>query len=135
MGEFTDRSYKQLSGIFNAHGAPALQPAAGTEKAADLTDYWQFSPIPSRKNSGINETRPDFEKMGQVITAYEKNNADVQAIEQIVGGDGTNVIKDLTTYFAYGKAQAASTDELAAHVASLMVQIRADAQAITDSNK
>jgi hypothetical protein len=129
MGKFSTRSYEQSPGIYDAHGAPALKPEAA--KAAQLNDYWQFSATPDSRRSGINLTRPDFEKMGTVITSYESNNSDLKAIEAIVKGSGKNVFKDITQYFANGKANASDADNLAGRVASFLVQVRKDAEKIT----
>jgi hypothetical protein len=100
-----------------------------------LNDYWQFSSAPDSRRSGINLTRPDFEKMGAVITSYEKNNSDSKATEAIVKGSGNNLFKDITQYFADGKANASDADNLATDVASLLVQVRKDAEKITSTVK
>jgi hypothetical protein len=131
MGRFSTRSYEQAPGIYDAHAAPKPE----TAKAAQLNDYWQFSANPNSRRSGINLTRPDFEKMGSVITSYESNNSDFKAIEAIVKGDGKNVFKDITQNFANGKANASDTDNLAGHVAGFMVQVRNDAEKITQTVK
>ena len=133
MGKFSTRSYEQAPGIYDAHGAPALKPAKA--KAAQLNDYWQFSVNPDSRRSGINLTRPDFEKMGTVITSYENNNSDLKAIEAIVKGSGKNVFKDITQYFANDKAKASDADNLAGRVASFLVQVRKDAEKITKTVK
>jgi len=135
MGKFSQRSYEQAPGVYNAHGAPALKPEAGKARSAQLNDYWQFSVNPDSRRSGINLTRPDFEKMGTVITSYEINNSDVKAIEAIVKGSGKNVFKDITQYFANDKAKASDADNLAGRVASFLVQVRKDAEQITKTVK
>ena len=147
MGTFQNFSFKQQPGVYNSHGPIKKQPDATDKKPADMIDYWQFTvnlvkTDPSTgaqrpdHDSGINETRPDFEKMGQTITAfYGKNNADIAAIEGIVKGKGTNVIKDITQYFASGNANASATDQLAGHVANFLVQVRADAEKISATAK
>src|SRR5215469_395180 len=132
MGKFTDRSFEQAPGIYNSRGPVAKKPDPNTEKDAELIDYWQYTPNPTKHESGINETRPDFEKMGEAITAFEKNNTDVKALEAIVKGNGRNVIKDVTEYYANGKANASTTEDVANHVASFLIQARQDAQKITD---
>lgn len=134
MGKFQDFSFEQAPGVYNSRGAA---PKAGTtkKKSADLTDYWQYTANPAKRVSGINETRPDFEKMGTVITTFEAKNSDLQAIEAIVKGKGTNVIKDLTQYFAGGKAKASEAKSLADHVAKLMVVVRKDADKISATAK
>src|SRR5215831_3746332 len=133
MGKFSTRSYEQAPGIYDAQGAPALK--SGTAKAAQLNDYWQFSANPDSRRSGINLTRPDFEKVGTVITSYESNNSDLKAIEAIVKGPGKNVFKDITQYFANDKAKASDADNLAGRVASFLVQVRKDAEKITKTVK
>ena len=80
-------------------------------------------------------TRPDFEKMGTVITSYESNNSDLKAIEAIVKGSSKNVFKDITQYFANDKANASDADNLAGRVASFLVQVRQDAEKITKTVK
>jgi hypothetical protein len=133
MGKFSTRSYEQAPGIYDAYGAPGLKSA--TAKAAQFNDYWQFSSAPDSRRSGINLTRPDFEKMGAVITSYEKNNPDLKATEAIVKGSGNNVFKDITRYFANGKANPSDADNLAAAIASFLVQVRKDADKITNTVK
>jgi len=135
MGKFSTRSYEQAPGIYDAHGAPALKPETGKAKAAQLNDYWQFSATPDSRRSGINLTRPDFEKMGAVITSYENNNSDLKAIEAIVKGSGKNVFKDITQYFANDKANASDADNLAGRVASFLARVRKDAEEITKTMK
>jgi hypothetical protein len=132
MGKFTDRSFEQAPGIYNSRGPIAKKPDPKTEKDAELIDYWQYTPNPTKHDSGINETRPDFEKMGEAITAFEKNNTDVKALEAIVKGNGRNVIKDVTEYYANGNANASTSEDVAKHVASFLIQARQDAQKITD---
>lgn len=135
LGKFSTRSYEQAPGVYDAHGTPAAKPETAKAKAAQLNDYWQFSAAPDSHRSGINLTRPDFEKMGVVITSYESNNSDLKAIEAIVKGSGKNVFKDITQYFVNGKANASDADNLAGRVASFLVQVRKDADKITKTVK
>jgi hypothetical protein len=73
--------------------------------------------------------------MGTVITSYESNNSDLKAIEAIVKGSGKNAFKDITQYFANGKANASDADNLAGRIASFLVQARQDAEKITKTVK
>jgi hypothetical protein len=134
MGQFTNISRKQGSGVY-AKTRPGALFEEAKEKAAQMRDYWQFSSNPASKQSGINITRVDFEKMGQAITAYETEvakNKTLNRIYKVVGGDRRNVIKAISKFFSEGQSQdIAQIDGLAKDVAQLMLDIHADAEAIT----
>ncbi len=115
-------------------------------RAARLNDYWQFGRKASAQfeargrctgSSGINITRRDFEAMGRLITAYErdvKESANLQAVESIVGSS-PNFIKAVAKYFTTGKARAKDTNRLATKLAALMIEVREDAAEITASGQ
>jgi hypothetical protein len=80
--------------------------------------------------------RVDFEKMGQAITAYEATvakNKRLARIQKVVGGDQKNVIKAISKFFTTGQSQDIEKIQgLAKDVAQLMMDIRADADAISE---
>lgn len=134
VGQFSDQSRKQDSGVYN-RGAPGPKFSEARKKKAQLRDYWQFSANPDSKQSGINITRNDFEKMGAAITAYEKfvvKNPKLDEIFAIVGGDKRNVIKAIADFFTEGKSRNTDViEKLANDVADLMMDIKAHAEDIT----
>jgi hypothetical protein len=133
VGEFSDSSKVQNSGVY-ANGRKGPNSDQAKDKAAAMRDYWQFSANPSSKQSGINLSRADFEKMGVMITKYEaahKNRA-LAKVQAIVGGDSKNVIKSIAKFFTTGQSKdVAQIDQLASDVSELLMDIRADAEKIT----
>jgi hypothetical protein len=147
-GEFKDQTYDQS---LKSYQQPGKRTSSTPTRPAKLRDYWQFGRSVNdrgeQNRSGINVTRRDFERLGQSITEFEKGSAGsglIQSIENTVRGGGKNVFKDITTFYinrsalndldAQGRSQTRdATDRLARDVAKLMVQIRADADAITAS--
>lgn len=137
LKNFTSKTQVQKPGVFNERGKPAV---VGTSKAADMTDYWQYTAIATKTVSGINETRTDFLKMGEMITSYEKtvaHSALVDQIEGIVKGGGTggtngkNVLEDITQYFATDMATPDATPALTDAVVKFLLEIHHKADAIT----
>jgi hypothetical protein len=134
-GQFSSNSKVQGPGVYGKTG-PGPSAANAADKMATLDDYWQFSANPASHQSGINETRLDFELMGQKITAFEaaKRNALLVKIQAVVGGDNANVIKSISQYFSNGLSQDTSKiDQLSKDVSAFLMQVRADAKDITAS--
>jgi hypothetical protein len=134
MLKFTDQSKEQGSGVY-AKRRPGPSYEDAKDKDAELNDYWQFSANPDSKQSGINETRVDFEKMGQEITRYEagKKNQALRRIQAVVKGDPENVIKSISQFFTRGQSKdVAKIDALAKDVSEFLMNVRDDAGDITD---
>lgn len=135
LGEFTDTAKKQGSGVY-AKTKPGPLAEEAADKQAELRDYWQFSANPTSKQSGINITRGDFEKMGEFITEYERSvqhNKALDKIFKIVGGDKKNVIKAISKYFTANEAQdVENVEKLSQAVSSLMLDIYDHAEEITE---
>jgi hypothetical protein len=128
-GTFQDKSTEQGTGTFSCSGQGTT---AAKAKSADMSDYWQFSK--TSKDSGINETRCDFEKMGTMITTYEStvaHNASLSKIQAVVGSN-SNVIEAISQYFTTGKSKLAAIPDLAQNVADFLMFVHQDAQKITD---
>jgi hypothetical protein len=134
LGEFTAQSKKQASGVY-ARVKPGTLFCDAKTKEAEMNDYWQFSFKPDSKQSGINVTRRDFELMGKAITEYESTvakNKTLKRIQSVVGGDKSNVIKAISKYFTEGKSELSEIDDLAKDVADFMMDVRKDADDITE---
>lgn len=138
LGRFSDESKKQNSGVYAKYKPGPLYDKARS-KNAELRDYWQFSANPESKQSGINITRVDFEKMGEAITKYERRiarNQNLDKIFAVVGGDRDNVIKAISQFFSQGRSKDLSKiDQLAEDVAQFLMDVHADADKITDWEK
>lgn len=137
---FTTVTYDQGPGVDGV----AHEPQTAKTKSAALIDYWQYTANPQEKNSGINETRPDFTELGLAITKWENSQGGsgkdlITKIEAIVGNTGGhgNVFEDVTQYYTStpNKADPGVASTLAPLVAQLELQIKADANAITSSLK
>jgi hypothetical protein len=135
LGQFSSNSKVQGPGVYGKTG-PGPSAANAPNKKATLDDYWQFSAIPTSHQSGVNETRHDFELMGQKITEFEaaKGNELLGKIQAVVGGDNANVIKSISQYFSNGLSKDTSKiDQLSKDVSAFLMQVRADAKDITAS--
>ena len=135
LGQFSSNSKVQGPGVYGKTG-PGPSAANAPSKKASLDDYWQFSAIPASHQSGVNETRRDFELMGQKITEFEaaKGNELLGKIQAVVGGDDANVIKSISQYFSNGLSKETSKiDQLSKDVSAFLMQVRADAKDITAS--
>jgi hypothetical protein len=135
LGQFSSNSKVQGPGVYGKTG-PGPSAANAPGKKATLDDYWQFSADPTSHQSGVNETRHDFELMGQKITQFEagKGNVLLGKIQAVVGGDNSNVIKSISQYFSNGLSKDPSTiDQLSKDVSAFLIQVRADAKEITAS--
>ena len=135
LGQFSSNSKVQGPGVYGKTGPGPSAENAPSKKAA-LDDYWQFSANPTSHRSGVNETRHDFELMGQKITEFEaaKGNELLGKIRAVVGGDNANVIKSISQYFSNGLSKDTSKiDQLSKDVSAFLMQVRADAKDITAS--
>jgi len=135
QGQFSSTSKVQGPGVYGKT-APGPSAANAPNKEASLDDYWQFSANPTSHQSGVNETRHDFELMGQKITEFEaaKGNALLAKIQAVVGGDSHNVIKSISQYFSNGHStDTTKIDQLSKDVSAFLMQVRADAKDITAS--
>ena len=134
LGEFSTKSKVQNSGVY-AKTKPGPNAESAVDKVAEMNDYWQFSADPASKQSGINITRSDFEKMGRVITKYESEiakNPVLDRIQAVVGGDGKNIIKSISNFFTNGKSKDLSKiDKLARDVSEFLMNVQKDADEIT----
>lgn len=133
LGDFSADSKKQGSGVY-AKSKPGPTAEEAEDKRAELRDYWQFSANPDSKQSGINITRYDFEKMGEAITEYESKvarNKTLGKIQKIVGGDSDNVIKSISKFYSTGRAEVSHTDGLAELIASFLTDVYNDADKIS----
>ncbi len=134
LRKFSTQSKEQGSGVY-AKTQPGPMASKARGKNAEINDYWQFSANPTSKQSGINITRVDFEKMGEAITKYEKtvaHNRTMEKIQAVVGGDKTNLIKSISQFFTTGKSNDLSKiDELARNVSEFLLSIHDDADKIT----
>lgn len=138
LGEFTDRSRKQNSGVY-AKYKPGPTADKAPYKRAELRDYWQFSADPNSKRSGVNITRLDFEKMGEAITRYERYVAKNPRLERIftqIGDDRKtgqkNVIRAISKFFTTGQSKDPSRiPVLAQEISAFLMEVHADAEKIT----
>jgi hypothetical protein len=115
-------------------------------RLARMNDYWQLGktatlvvePKTGKKRckgrSGINITRNDFLALGRAITAAKVNSRSLAAVQAIVG-KSPNVFATISQYFVTGKADAAKTEQLAKAVSKFLLEVRNDADKITDSLK
>lgn len=134
LGRFGATAKEQGSGVY-AKFKPGPSAAAAKDKSrAELNDYWQFSADPTSKQSGVNVTRNDFEKMGEAITRYESrvaHSSSLDKVQDVVGKSG-NVIKSISRFFTEGKSKnPAQINALANNVSDLMMEIYEDADKIT----
>ena len=133
--QFTSTTKKQNSGVYDQRRAAGPTAATAPSKPAAMNDYWQFSANPTSKQSGINETRADFQRMGEAITKFEAtvaHNPNLATIQSIVGGNPQNVIWSISRFFTTGKAKnLAQVDVLSHAVAQFMLDVRKDANNIT----
>jgi len=129
--KFSDSSKKQASGVYAKKG-PGPNFDSAPSKSAEMNDYWQFSANPDSVQSGINETRGDFEMLGKAITRFEsvQQNPNLAKIQRIIGKDD-NVIKGISKFFSANKSKnVGQIDELASLVSNLMTDIYDDADEI-----
>jgi hypothetical protein len=129
VGEFTSTTRKQGSGVY-FRGKPGELFEEAKEKEAELRDYWQFSHKVDSKQSGINITRADFEKLGKAITRLQKGNRTMARIEAVVG-KSNNIFKAISTHYTEGHATVEETDQLAKDIAQFMLDIYNDAEEMT----
>jgi hypothetical protein len=135
LGKFSTESKKQGAGVY-AKTRPGPSAGKAADKHAEMNDYWQFSANPTSRQSGINETRVDFEKLGTAITKYESrvaHNPTLGRIQAVVGGESrTNVIKGVARFFTNGRSKDLSKiDSLAQDVSDFLMDVRSDADKIT----
>lgn len=111
------------------------------KRKAKLIDYWQFSTKAGSTRSGINLTDDEFRKLGEVITAYEKeNNPEVVAnvYRHFKGVDTDNAFKALSQFLINTKTPIELKDkayQVAEDMTAFLMQVKKDAQAITNSLK
>lgn len=134
LTRFSTEAKEQDSGVY-AKTRPGSEYDEAEDKHAEMNDYWQFSANPTSKQSGINITRVDFEKMGEAITEYERDVAKSRLLAKVqatVHGDRNNVIKSISEFFVDNKSKNVRiVDELSRDVAALMQEIRENADEIT----
>jgi hypothetical protein len=112
-------------------------------RKARVFDYWQFSSSTNTrhcKRSGINITRREFRKLGQLITKYElKNNPElVRNIAKLIGSyprGRYNIFNKLSGFFINASTDKALDEELARDLANafsaFLAQVKKDAGTIT----
>ncbi len=138
INEFSELSKVQAPGVYgkDKKNLPikGVKYDDADEKRAEMNDYWQFSPNPNSTQSGVNETRHDFQLMGAAITAYVKGpgkNKFVARIEKVVG-ESDNIIQAISKHYTTGKATVAETDAFAKVVSDFLISIKDDADRITE---
>lgn len=137
---------KNLQVMFNGILTPETlkQQQGGTLRntfqQASLVDYWQFSssPCPGVKNrSGINITRLEFGRLGDEISAFErqKNPKLVAKLEAILGNQKEhNLFRQLSNYIISiktPKAIGSKAYNIAAVFTEFLMQVKRDANEIT----
>jgi hypothetical protein len=135
----TNTTYKQARNCI----VPNVPPPQKVAKTAGMIDYWQFSSNTDEKNckrSGINLTNQQFRKLGRLITQYERQAHPqlVKEVERHLDGIqlSDNLLADLSNFLIRYKTPTsldAKTLELPADFTRFLMQVRADANAITGS--
>ncbi len=113
---------------------------------ARMNDYWQLGRTATlvvdqktgkkrcKGRSGINITRTDFLALGRAITAAKADSRSLAAVQAIVG-KSPNVFAAISQYFVAGKADAAKTEQLAKAASKFLLEVRRDADKITEELK
>ncbi len=136
-GVFTDKS---ASWRFSAPRPSCAK--VSSPKVAGLDDYWTWSRNPDPKNcrrSGINLTRTDFTKTGQIISDFERshNPALVAKVENHFDpkNRGKNLYNELANhainFFGLKAFSASESAALTNDFIAFLVQVQKDANVIT----
>ncbi len=114
---------------------------SGKSRAARLYDYWQFSSSPSEEHcrrSGINITKEEFRKLGEIISKYERkmNPQLVKNLEShfYVKNRGGNVFLQASKHFINPytpKKLGKEAYDLAEDFTKFLLQVRSDAKEIS----
>lgn len=133
-GTLTAQTNKQQNGCSSEQ--------AESQKAS-MMDYWQFSQSTDPENcrrSGINVTRDDFRKLGQLISRFEQNK-NPQMIQKIYKNlDGIqksgNLLADLSAFLINYKTPESlglAGAELVKNYTEFLMQVKKDANEITSA--